>query len=199
MSQQYFAREPDSRSRPAECAFSYRGQALSFTTDSGVFSRGEIDFGTRTLLQALPPLFGRVLDLGCGFGAVGISIAKRYRTETVLSDVNTRALALAKENAVRNGVSVEVVESDGLEQVEGNFDFILTNPPIRAGKDVIYRLFEESAGRLKTCGALFIVIRKQQGAQSAEKYLRTLFSNVETVDKSGGFWVLKCMHEGAKQ
>ncbi len=199
MSQQYFAHEPDSKSRPAECDFSYRGQTFHFVTDSGVFSRGEIDFGTRTLLEALPPLYGRVLDLGCGFGAVGISTAKCYQTETVLSDVNTRALSLAKSNAERNHVSVMTVESDGLSNIEGDFDFILTNPPIRAGKDVIYRLFQESAGRLKPGGALFIVIRKQQGAQSAERYLRTLFLNVEAVDKSGGFWVLKCTHEGEER
>ncbi|MBQ6257979.1 MAG: methyltransferase, partial [Clostridia bacterium] len=96
-----------------------------------------------------------------------------------------------------NGVRAEAVQSDGLERVEGPFDYILTNPPIRAGKQVIYRLFAESAQKLSPEGSLYIVIRKQQGAESAVKYLKTIFQQVDTVDKSGGFWVIRC--SGGKQ
>ena len=198
MSEQYFSREPSSQSNPVSFNYVYRGKTLSLRTDAGVFSRGEMDYGTRTLLDALPPLYGRVLDLGCGYGAVGVCAAAAYDVALTMTDVNLRALELARENLRANNVEGCVVESDGLSAVAGAFDFILLNPPIRAGKEVVYRLFSESARALNAGGALYLVIRKQQGAQSAEKYLNTLFASVETVERSGGFRVLKCQHEGEK-
>ena len=194
MSDHYFSASPTSEHRYAEAEYVYRGETLRFLTDAGVFSRGEVDFGTDVLLRALPEeMTGRVLDLGCGWGAVGASVGKKYPAcRIVMSDVNERALALAAKNAAANGVQAETAQSDGLERVEGPFDYILTNPPIRAGKQVIYRLFAESAQKLSPEGSLYIVIRKQQGAESAVKYLKTIFQQVDTVDKSGGFWVIRC-------
>ena len=199
MNDHYYSAAPVSEHRYAEAEYAYRGEALRFTTDAGVFSRGEVDFGTDTLLRALPgEMTGRVLDLGCGWGAVGVSVGKKYPAcRIVMSDVNERALDLARKNAAANGVRAETVQSDGLEKVEGTFDYILTNPPIRAGKQVIYRLFAQSAEKLTGEGALYLVIRKQQGAESALKYLKTVFRRVETVEKSGGFWVIRC--QGGKQ
>lgn len=194
MSDHYFSASPTSEHRYAEAEYVYRGETLRFLTDAGVFSRGEVDFGTDVLLRALPQeMAGRVLDLGCGWGPVGASVGKKYPAcRIVMSDVNERALALAAKNAAANGVQAETAQSDGLERVEGPFDYILTNPPIRAGKQVIYRLFAESAQKLSPEGSLYIVIRKQQGAESAVKYLKTIFQQVDTVDKSGGFWVIRC-------
>ncbi len=194
MNDHYFTAAPGSEHRFAEAEYVYRGEKLRFLTDAGVFSRGEVDFGTGALLRALPEeMTGRVLDLGCGWGAVGVSVGKKYPAcRVVMSDVNERALELARKNAAANGVQAEAVHSDGLEKVEGTFDYILTNPPIRAGKQVIYRLFAESAEKLNESGAVYIVIRKQQGAESALKYLKTVFAQVETVEKSGGFWVIRC-------
>lgn len=194
MSDHYFSASPTSEHRYTEVEYVYRGETLRFLTDAGVFSRGEVDFGTDVLLRALPQeMAGRVLDLGCGWGAVGSSVGKKYPAcRIVMSDVNERALALAAKNAAANGVQAETAQSDGLERVEGPFDYILTNPPIRAGKQVIYRLFAESAQKLSPEGSLYIVIRKQQGAESAVKYLKTIFQQVDTVDKSGGFWVIRC-------
>lgn len=199
MNDHYFTASPESEHRYAEAEYVYRGESLRFLTDAGVFSRGEVDFGTDVLLRALPDeMAGRVLDLGCGWGAVGVSVGKKYPAcSLVMSDVNERALDLARKNAVSNGVRAEAVQSDGLENVDGPFDYILTNPPIRAGKQVIYRLFAQSAGKLNENGALYIVIRKQQGAESAVKYLKTVFEQVETVEKSGGFWVIRC--QGGKR
>ena len=199
MNDHYFTASPESEHRYAEAEYAYRGETLRFLTDAGVFSRGEVDFGTDVLLRALPDeMAGRVLDLGCGWGAVGVSVGKKYPACSVtMSDVNERALNLARKNGAANGVRAEAVRSDGLEKVDGPFDYILTNPPIRAGKQVIYRLFAQSAEKLNENGALYIVIRKQQGAESAVKYLKTVFEQVETVEKSGGFWVIRC--QGGKR
>ena len=193
MNDQYYTADPASESRPVPCAFPYRGHGLNFMTDAGVFSRGELDVGSRLLLDALPALSGDVLDIGCGWGAIGVAVAKANKAARVtMVDVNRRALSLCRQNCTRNGVTAEVIESDGMAEVLGRkFDAIVTNPPIRAGKQVIYKMFADAAVSLKKGGALYLVIRKQQGAESCVKYLKTLFNEVEKLDKSGGFWVLK--------
>jgi len=194
MNDHYYTRVPQSESKPVSCSYIYRGISLAFETDAGVFSKGEVDAGTRLLLEALPEeLSGDILDLGCGWGVIGISIARKWpETRVILADVNTRALDLSRENAKRNGAAVVCVESDGMEALAGKaFDTVITNPPIRAGKQVIYRMFADAAGSLKPGGALYLVIRKQQGAESCMKYLQTIFGRVEKLDKSGGFWVIR--------
>ena len=193
MNDQYYTADPQSESKPVPCAFPYRGYGLNFMTDAGVFSKGELDVGSRLLLDALPALSGDVLDLGCGWGAIGVAVAKANKgARVVMADVNHRALGLAWENCARNGVTAEVIESDGMSAVMGRrFTAVVTNPPIRAGKQVIYKMFADAAASLTEDGALYLVIRKQQGAESCVKYLKTLFGSVEKLDKSGGFWVLK--------
>ena len=167
MAEQYFTADPTCESKQVPCSFVYRGHGLNFMTDAGVFSKGELDTGTRLLLDALPDVYGDVLDLGCGWGAIGVAVKKKYPAAHVtMVDVNRRAL-------------------------ERTFDFIITNPPIRASKPVIYRMFADAASRLNPGGALYLVIRKQQGAESCMKYLKTLYAKVDKVDKSGGFWVLR--------
>ena len=194
MNDHYYTRDPQSASRPAECEFTYRGIDLTFQTDAGVFSRGEVDTGTRLLLEALPEnLGGEILDLGCGWGVIGISIARKWpEARVTMADINTRALDLSRENAKRNRAEVVCAESDGMAAFEGKtFDAVVTNPPIRAGKQVIYKMFADAARSLAPEGALYLVIRKQQGAESCIRYLQTLYASVEKLDRSGGFWVLK--------
>ncbi len=194
MSDHYYTRNPESASCPVGCGYTYRGIPLSFTTDAGVFSKGELDTGTRLLLEALPEVMeGDILDMGCGWGAIGVSVAARWPAcRVTMADVNLRALELSRGNAERNGVRAVCVESDGLAALAGKrFDAVITNPPIRAGKQVIYRLFAEAAGALSEGGALYLVIRKQQGADSCVRYLETLFEKVEILDRSGGFRVLR--------
>ena len=193
MNEQYYTAEPTCASNPVPCDFTYRGHSLSFMTDAGVFSRGELDQGTRLLLDALPELSGDVLDLGCGWGAIGVSLAKANPAcRVVMADVNRRALEWAKANLSRNGVSALCVESDGMTALAGRrFDAVVTNPPIRAGKQVIYRMFADAAACLNPGGALYLVIRKQQGAESCIRYLKGLYAQVDKIDKSGGFWVLR--------
>ena len=193
MNDQYYTREPGSESRPVECAFEYRGRALRFITDAGVFSRGELDTGTRLLLEVLPEsMTGAILDLGCGWGPIGVSVKATWpECEVTLADVNLRALEWSRKNAERNGVAVRCVESDGFSALAASsFDAVITNPPIRAGKQTIYRMFEEAHAHLHPGGSLYLVIRKQQGAESAIKYLKTLYASVEKLDRSAGFWVI---------
>ncbi len=194
MNDHYYTREPQSESRPVNCTFEYRGISLRFETDAGVFSRGEVDKGTRLLLEALPEkLDGDVLDLGCGWGVIGISVKRKWpETRVWMADVNLRALELSWKNAAVNGAEVTCLESDGMSAVmDRRFDAVITNPPIRAGKRVIDQMFADAAKCLKPGGALYLVIRKQQGAESCMKYLQTLFQEVEKLDRSAGFWVLR--------
>jgi len=199
MNEHYYTRDPQSESRPVECEYDYRGEKLRFVTDAGVFSKGEVDTGTRLLLEALPEeMRGEILDLGCGWGVIGISIARKWpATRVTMADVNLRALELSRENAKKNRVEVECVESDGMAAFTGRtFDAVITNPPIRAGKQVIYQMFSDVSKSLKPGGALYLVIRKQQGAESCMKYLGTVFGSVEKIDKSGGFWVIRAGKSG---
>lgn len=196
MTDHYYSPTPHSGHHPERLSFSYRGHTLWLETDSGVFSRKEVDRGTQILLQALPdPMTGHVLDMGCGYGAIGLSIGKAYPTCAItLADINQRATALAAANGKANGVQARVLTGDGYQAVpQGEaFDYILQNPPIRAGKATIYQMFQEGALRLAAGGQLWLVIRKQQGAPSAQTYLGTLFAEVQPMEKKSGYWVLRC-------
>ena len=192
MNEHYYTQDPSSEHDERVVRLAALGNELTFTTDAGVFSRDGLDRGTEALLDALPALSGRVLDLGCGWGAVGVALGKKYPAlDIVMTDINRRAVELARRNLAQNGVEAEVVQGDGFASVTGAFDAILTNPPIRAGKAVIYGLFADARAHLKPGGALYIVIRKQQGAPSALKYLREIYAEAEVIDRSGGFHVIR--------
>ena len=150
MTEHYYTNNPDLAHDEHPVTFIALGNEITCTTDAGVFSRDGLDMGTRILLEALPALRGRVLDLGCGWGPVGVAVGKKYPdAEIVMSDVNRRAVDLARRNLAANGIkNAAAVCGDGLEAVTGAFDAILLNPPIRAGKAVIYRLFADSAKQL---------------------------------------------------
>jgi 16S rRNA (guanine1207-N2)-methyltransferase len=193
----YFDQNPDTAHKPGELAFRLHGRDFHFQTDSAVFSRNHLDFGTSLLIEAViqdqKKLRGRLLDLGCGYGPAGIVLKALFPVvEMVMSDINGRAIELARQNARLNQVHyVDIIQSDGLQSVPGTFDLILTNPPIRAGKAVVYRLFEEAAARLRPGGLLYVVIRKQQGAPSALKYLSQLFGQANTIGHGAGYWILR--------
>ncbi len=191
----YYTSAPTSAHRPGEVRFTYRGHEMAFETDSGVFSRTELDRGTEVLIEALPEnVAGQVLDMGCGWGVIGVAVGKHWPdTVITMADVNQRACALSRENARKNGVVARVIESDGYCNVmDQTYDLILQNPPIRAGKAVIYQMFSDASQSLAPEGQLWLVIRKQQGAPSAITYLKTLFESVETVEKKSGFWIIVC-------
>lgn len=193
MGEHYFSHSPASAHEAHAFTHAIAGRTLSFETDAGVFSKGHVDKGTALLLSALPGGFsGRALDLGCGWGAVGACMAAMWPgAEVLLTDVNERAAGLARANLARNGLTGVVLCGDGLAHVPGRLDLIATNPPIRAGKAVVYRLFEESVARLAEGGTLYVVIRKQQGADSAQAFLHGRLGEVEVVARGGGFRVLR--------
>ncbi|HSK69479.1 MAG TPA: methyltransferase [Candidatus Limnocylindria bacterium] len=194
MAEQYFEHDPRSESRPRPIEVEYGGERFGFVTDAGVFSGGGLDDGTRLLLDAaLPLLHGRVLDLGCGWGPVGVIAGKLCPACSItMLDVNARACALAEANAKSMGVRAEVVCADSPLAAPGPFDWILLNPPIRAGKQAVYALFRESRDSLAPGGKLAVVIRRQQGAESARDYLGTLFAQVTPAKRKKGYHVYIC-------
>ena len=189
----------DNRSLPhdrKEFSFRFSGLTFLFQTDSGVFSKEHVDTGTAILLKALSeePISGRVLDMGCGYGVIGIVMKKLYEeTEVVMADVNPRAVECSVSNAQRNGADCKILVSDGFKQLEGSYNIIITNPPIRAGKAVIYAWFEDSVQALRPEGRLYLVMRKQHGALSAVKKLKELFREVEMIDRDKGFFVIRAI------
>lgn len=192
MGEQYFTKDPTSASRVATAVWEYQGREIEFLTDSGVFSRGHVDYGSRLLAESLPPLSGRVLDLGCGYGFLGVAMKLlNPAIDVVMCDVNRRALDLARQNAGKHGVQAEILESDGYSAVEGTFDAIVTNPPVRAGKDVYYPWFDGAPARLNPGGALYVVLQRKQGAPSAQRHLETLFAQVEIIARGAGFHIIQ--------
>ncbi|MDQ1143286.1 16S rRNA (guanine1207-N2)-methyltransferase [Bacillus sp. SORGH_AS 510] len=198
MSEHYYSRTQKVESDPKFWDFTLKNNLFRFKTDNGVFSKREVDFGSRLLIESfeIPQTEGNVLDVGCGYGPIGLSIAKQYPDRVVhMVDVNERAIQLAKENAILNKIeNVEVYESDRLLSVkESQFAAILTNPPIRAGKKTVHEIFEQSYNHLVSNGELWVVIQKKQGAPSAIEKLKTLFSDVETIDKTKGYFIIKAI------
>ena len=194
MTEHYYTSAPTSEHEERHFNHVFAGRVLRFTTDAGVFSKQHIDPGSELLCEALPgDLSGRVLDMGCGWGAMTVlTLAKCPACDITMADVNERALALAQENAAANGMRAKAILSDGFEHVEGEFEAVITNPPIRAGKAVIYRMFEDAKAHLRAGGALYLVIRKQQGAPSALKFLKTLYDRAEVIARDGGYWIIRC-------
>lgn len=200
MSEQYFANQPQSKSNPKSWTYELRGHSFLFTSDVGVFSKNEVDFGSRLLIDAfqLPDHPGSIIDLGCGYGPIGLSLAKVFPDRQVLlSDINERALELAKKNAAQNDISnVSFYVSDRLQDIpQGSYAAVVLNPPIRAGKQTVHQMFEDSYDILEKDGELWIVIQKKQGAPSAIKKLQELFTFVETVKKNKGYLVIKAQKQ----
>lgn len=189
----YFTQKTNAASDEREHLIHFAGERFTFITDHAVFSKSRLDHGSEVLIESmLRRASGRVLDLGCGYGPIGVIIGKLSALSVVMTDVNARAVALAKRNAERNNVPAEVFISDGFAEIEQCFDTILLNPPIRAGKELIYRLFAEAFQHLNPGGQFAIVIQKKQGADSARKELERLFGRCETIERSAGFHVLLC-------
>ena len=181
MAEYYYTNNPTSEHEERHFTSVFMGRTLAFETDAGVFSKQHIDPGSEILCKSLPELHGRVLDMGCGWGAMTVMALARFPAlDVTMADVNERALDLAVRNVQKNGMQAKAVLSDGFERVEGEFDA------------VIYRMFEDAKAHLAEGGRLFLVIRKQQGAPSALKFLKELYAEAETIERDGGYWVIAC-------
>ena len=161
-----------------------------FTADTGVFSARKMDTGTDILLRNIPALKGSLLDMGCGCGCIGIVLAKAYGLDLTQADINPRAVRLTIENAAKNGVVSRVVQSDLFSKIQEDFDTVVINPPIHAGKNVIFSMYEGSYKHLKPGGKLYIVILKKHGAESSIKHLAKTFGNCQVLYKKKGCYIL---------
>jgi len=191
----YFNNDPSLKSESISFEYYFCGEHFEFISDVGVFSKGHVDFGSYLLLEEIYQngFQGRLLDLGCGFGVIGI-ILKKFHPDLVLEmvDVNQRAIKLTKENLKLNNIEANAYVCEDISKLEP-FDNIVLNPPIHAGKKVIYDLYEKSYLALKNNSSLYIVIRKNHGAESTIKKLKTLFNEVMLLKKDSGYWIIKAL------
>ncbi|MFB5663033.1 class I SAM-dependent methyltransferase [Alteribacillus sp. HJP-4] len=193
MAGHYYDKQPKTESRETQVTARLRNRQYKFVGDRGVFSKNEVDFGSRLLIESFEwsEPAGDIADIGCGYGPIGIALAAETSHQVWMADVNERALALAKRNAEAAGAAnTRIVESNLLENIDkDDFAAILTNPPIRAGKKVVHSLFEQSWKKLVPKGELWVVIQKKQGAPSAKEKLTSLFDYVETKKKEKGYYI----------
>ena len=166
---------------------------FSFYTDNGVFSKKGMDFGTRTLLENLDyeNMHGKILDFGCGYGSIGIVISKITNLEVDMLDINKRSIELARENSKLNKVKTNVFESNIYENVTNKYDYIISNPPIRVGNEILHKILFEAQEYLNENGQLWIVVNKDQGAKSLVEKLKNYY-NVNIITKNKGFFVILC-------
>lgn len=189
---QYFENDAKVKSEERKIFAQIKDTHLSFYVDNGVFSKKGLDFGTRSLLESIDvsEIKGDVLDFGCGYGPIGIYLAKNTNASIDLIDVNQRSLKLAIKNASENKVKVHIFESNLYEEIHKKYDFIITNPPIRVGKEVLYKILFGAKEYLKEKGCLILVIHKDQGAKSVMKDLSSQYK-VTLLSKNKGFYVIK--------
>ena len=194
----YYTNNPTTESREKIINSTIANENFKFYTDNGVFSKESVDFGTKTMLESFntEKENAQVADIGCGYGVISIFLAKKYPTfKFTMVDVNNRVLELSKKNIELNNIEneVEVLESSSFDNVEGNFDIVLTNPPIRAGKKIVHKIMTDSYEHLNAQGELWVVIQKKQGMASCKKLLEETFSMVEVVVKNKGYYILKAV------
>lgn len=193
----YYSTKPTSKSDRQKMKTQIGGYDFTLLTDSGVFSKNKVDTGSEVLIKAAQTSVfpsGKLLDLGCGYGTIGLALAKTFSNRQIeMVDVNERALQLAKDNAVLNEVkNVVIYQSNIFSHVtHQKFAGIISNPPIRAGKKVVHQILEEAYDYLTDGGKLQIVIQKKQGAPSARRKMEEVFGNVDRISLEKGYWVLQ--------
>ncbi|MBF8807184.1 MAG: class I SAM-dependent methyltransferase [Enterococcus lacertideformus] len=201
MTNHYYSQNPTTDHDFEQWTFELKGKKFQFVTDSGVFSRETVDFGSRVLIDTFDweelPKEGRILDVGCGYGPIGLAIAFASQRFVEMVDINSRAVELAQGNANRNGVKqVDIHQSNIYENVhEESYAAIVSNPPIRAGKKVVHEILVQAYPRIKTGGTLTVVIQKKQGAPSAQSKMVEIFGNAEIIKKEKGYYIIKSVKE----
>lgn len=189
----YFTNEENLKSEIEKVIAEINGIPFYFYTDNGVFSKGELDFGTELLLKNFKydnPNNKTLLDIGCGCGPIGI-YASHLGFTVDMSDVNKRAIHLSKMSLKEQGLNANVFESDAYKNITNKYDYIVSNPPIRVGKEKLYEIVMNAKEHLKDGGSLWIVVRKQQGAESMIRDMKNVYKTVEVIAKKKGFFIIK--------
>lgn len=191
----YFENDENLKSKEQIKKVLINNKEFQFITDNGVFSKKGLDFGTRTLLETieLDELHGKVLDFGCGYGPIGIYLSQKKELEVHMIDINRRSLELARKNVNLNHVNVTIYESDIYSNVKDKFDYIVSNPPIRVGKKILYEILFDAKKHLNPNGELWIVVNKNQGAKSLVKDLEKEYK-VEIKNKVSGFYIIRAIN-----
>ena len=189
----YYTKQPKSQPRLGLVSTYLRGHYFQFQTSSSVFSKERIDLGTRLLIEAMIlPETGHILDLGCGYGPIGIVAAVlNPNLHIVMVDINERAVWLAKENKTRIGVNnVEILRGDLYKPVENmKFDVILCNPPVSVGMKTVFQIISEALEHLRESGLFQIVIRSRVGSKQLLTTMEKTFGNVEIIARKSGYRV----------
>ena len=189
----YFTNNENLKSELITIVYKCDDDEFTFFSDNGVFSKKKIDFGSNLLIKTIINKVNKknidILDVGCGYGLIGISLAKKLSSHVLMSDINKRALHLTKKNIVTNKVDGEVIESNAYENITSTYDLIVTNPPIRAGKKQVYNILDNASNHLNDNGELWFVIRKEQGAKSTIEHLKERYQ-VNIMEKSKGFYII---------
>lgn len=188
----YFTDNSEMRSELRTIQYENKGKVFTFFSDLGVFSKDKIDYGSRVLVETIlnyPEEVSSILDVGCGYGFIGIVLGSLFHARVSMVDVNARAIHLTEKNIKENKVDGEVFISDGYDHVKEKYDMVVTNPPIRAGKSVVLKILRDASHFLNDKGKLWFVIRKDQGVKSIMKEIENHY-HLEVMEKSKGFYVV---------
>ncbi|MBP2173010.1 class I SAM-dependent methyltransferase [Methanococcus voltae] len=191
----YFSENPNSKHNETTIKGTINNKVLSFNTDAGIFSPNYVDKGSQILVNYSK--FKKdddILDMGCGYGAIGISLADDVNS-VVMTDINKRSVSLAKQNVKLNHVknkNITVLQGNLYEEVpkDSKFDVIISNPPIKAGKVIIHQIISEGLEYLKPNGKIYVVIKTKHGAKSLTDFMEKTYGNVEIVKIKSGYRVL---------
>ena len=189
----YFTNDENLKSNIRKINTIINDTSYYFYTDNGVFSKDELDFGTKLLLTTFEYTFPqekRLLDIGCGCGPIGIYAAKKGFAVD-MSDINERAINLSKRSLSEQGLKANVFKSDAYENISNKYDYILSNPPIRVGNEKLYEIIMGAKDYLKDDGQLWIVVRKKQGAESLIRHMKEKYKKVDVIAKKKGFYIIK--------
>lgn len=190
----YFIEDKSLKSEITELSYKFQGKEFKFISDNGLFSKEHVDYASDLLMNNMGILEGKtLLDMGCGYGAIGIVLSSTYNLEVTFADVNPKAVRFASKNCELNNISGKCIESNCFENITKKYDNIVINPPIHAGKDVIFQMYIDSYEHLNEAGSLYIVIQKKHGAESSKKKLIELFGNCNIKYSKKGFFIFQCI------